>query len=85
MMESLAERKGFEPSKGDKALTPLAGERLQPLGHLSVAGNARKFHVLQDMKQGLAQFSFCVVGQGRLARAFPDKCDALKAIRFQLR
>ena len=31
----LAEREGFEPSMGDKAHTPLAGERLQPLGHLS--------------------------------------------------
>ena len=31
----LAEREGFEPSIGVKAYTPLAGERLQPLGHLS--------------------------------------------------
>ena len=31
----LAERKGFEPSIRDKPYTPLAGERLQPLGHLS--------------------------------------------------
>ena len=31
----MAEREGFEPSMGDKAHTPLAGERLQPLGHLS--------------------------------------------------
>jgi hypothetical protein len=44
----LAERKGFEPSKGVKALTPLAGERLQPLGHLSAAGSARKRAALQD-------------------------------------
>ena len=34
--ELMAERKRFELSKGFKALTPLAGERLQPLGHLSV-------------------------------------------------
>ena len=34
----MAEREGFEPSMGDKTHTPLAGERLQPLGHLSVAG-----------------------------------------------
>ena len=33
----MAEREGFEPSMGDKTHTPLAGERLQPLGHLSVA------------------------------------------------
>ena len=31
----MAEREGFEPSMGVKAHTPLAGERLQPLGHLS--------------------------------------------------
>ena len=32
----MAEREGFEPSMGVKAHTPLAGERLRPLGHLSV-------------------------------------------------
>ena len=32
--QQLAEREGFEPSMG-AAHTPLAGERLQPLGHLS--------------------------------------------------
>ncbi len=31
----MAESEGFEPSMGDKAHTPLAGERLQPLGQLS--------------------------------------------------
>ncbi len=31
----LAEKEGFEPSMGVKAHTPLAGERLQPLGHFS--------------------------------------------------
>ncbi len=31
----MAEREGFEPSMGFKAHTPLAGERLRPLGHLS--------------------------------------------------
>jgi hypothetical protein len=35
----MAEREGFEPSIGVKAYTPLAGERLQPLGHLSEEGN----------------------------------------------
>ena len=30
----MAEREGFEPSIG-LTYTPLAGERLQPLGHLS--------------------------------------------------
>jgi hypothetical protein len=33
--KKLAEREGFEPSMGFKAHTPLAGEPLQPLGHLS--------------------------------------------------
>ncbi len=32
----MAEKEGFEPSMGFKAHTPLAGERLRPLGHLSV-------------------------------------------------
>jgi hypothetical protein len=32
----MAEREGFEPSIG-VTYTPLAGERLQPLGHLSEA------------------------------------------------
>ena len=36
--KSMAEREGFEPSIGVKAYTPLAGERLQPLGHLSEEG-----------------------------------------------
>ncbi len=31
----VAESEGFEPSMGVKAHTPLAGERLQPLGQLS--------------------------------------------------
>ena len=31
----MAERGGFEPPIRDKPYTPLAGERLQPLGHLS--------------------------------------------------
>ncbi len=32
----MAVREGFEPSMRDKPHTPLAGERLQPLGHLTV-------------------------------------------------
>ena len=35
----MAEREGFEPSIRDKPYTPLAGERLQPLGHLSFTLN----------------------------------------------
>ena len=32
----MAEKEGFEPSIRYKTYTPLAGERLQPLGHFSV-------------------------------------------------
>ena len=35
----MAETKGFEPSKRFNPLTPLAGERLRPLGHVSAAEN----------------------------------------------
>jgi hypothetical protein len=35
LFHTMAEREGFEPSIGFNAYTPLAGERLQPLGHLS--------------------------------------------------
>jgi hypothetical protein len=35
LISQMAEREGFEPSMGYKTHTPLAGERLQPLGHLS--------------------------------------------------
>ena len=34
--DNMAEREGFEPSKENNPLTRLAGERLRPLGHLSV-------------------------------------------------
>lgn len=33
---SKAEAKGFEPSNEISSVTPLAGERLQPLGHASI-------------------------------------------------
>ncbi len=33
----MAEKEGFEPSIRDKPYTPLAGERLQPLGHFSIS------------------------------------------------
>ena len=32
----MAEKEGFEPSTRDKPCTPLAGERLRPLGHFSI-------------------------------------------------
>ena len=40
----MAEREGFEPSIRDKPYTPLAGERLQPLGHLSFTLNLVNEH-----------------------------------------
>ncbi len=42
---AMAEREGFEPSIGYKAYTPLAGERLRPLGHLSSV-----VRILMDLK-----------------------------------
>ena len=35
----MAVKEGFEPSIRDKPYTPLAGERLQPLGHLTTQIN----------------------------------------------
>ncbi len=39
----MAESEGFEPSMGYKTHTPLAGERLQPLGQLSVFSITHQF------------------------------------------
>ena len=41
---NMAVKEGFEPSMRDKPHTPLAGERLQPLGHLTV-----KFFFKRDL------------------------------------
>ncbi len=38
----LAEREGFEPSEEYDPLTRLAGEHLQPLGHLSTDNDTRQ-------------------------------------------
>ena len=48
---NMAEREGFEPSMGYKTHTPLAGERLQPLGHLST--DAKNTEWL-DYRKGLS-------------------------------
>ena len=42
--QGMAERKGFEPSRRFNTPTPLAGERLRPLGHLSEEGNNLLWH-----------------------------------------
>ena len=42
---SRAEREGFEPSKGFNPLTPLAGERLRPLSHLSYIPYTPPYHI----------------------------------------
>jgi hypothetical protein len=47
----MAEKEGFEPSMGFKAHTPLAGERLRPLGHLSVSW--RTYYCLTKISQTL--------------------------------
>ena len=39
---NMAERKGFEPLIQSYPYTPLAGERLQPLGHLSVTATNKR-------------------------------------------
>ena len=46
--DKLAERKGFEPSIPFNGYTPLAGERLQPLGHLS--GGAENVGIQRRMQ-----------------------------------
>ena len=45
----MAEKEGFEPSMGVKAHTPLAGELLRPLGHLSV--DAAYYSVAEKCQQ----------------------------------
>ncbi len=54
----LAEREGFEPSIRDKPYTPLAGERLQPLGHLSVKNYLIYFNRLYLIETAFRQFAF---------------------------
>ena len=44
----MAERKGFEPSRRFNTPTPLAGERLRPLGHLSEKGNNLLLHMVSS-------------------------------------
>ena len=44
----MAERMGFEPTRHVSTPTPLAGERLQPLGHLSVNFAPRLEFVLRQ-------------------------------------
>ena len=64
----MAEREGFEPSKHISALTPLAGERLQPLGHLSGAGTGGKLGDFlgscKEPKCAFVQFRQLFLGDG---------------------
>ncbi|WP_394146809.1 hypothetical protein, partial [Shewanella atlantica] len=46
----------FEPSMGFKAHTPLAGERLRPLGHLSVSW--RTYYCLKKISQTISFKAF---------------------------
>jgi hypothetical protein len=50
----MAEREGFEPSMEFNPHTPLAGERLQPLGHLS--GITK---ILFNKKRYLTRILYC--------------------------
>ncbi len=61
----MAEREGFEPSIRDKPDTPLAGERLRPLGHLSNMANLPlQANIKAKKNQPLDWFSQCG-GRGR--------------------
>ena len=57
----MAEREGFEPSIGVKAYTPLAGERLQPLGHLSEEGILYWKYFLQGFSNMILIYDFKVM------------------------
>ncbi len=46
----MAVKEGFEPSIRDKPYTPLAGERLQPLGHLTVFCSALRYGALERIR-----------------------------------
>ncbi len=60
----MAEREGFEPSIRDKPYTPLAGERLQPLGHLSNIFNTAKHpSKLGDFPKQYAIFDLRFLGR----------------------
>ena len=54
----MAEREGFEPSMGVAAHTPLAGERLQPLGHLSGGAVAAGFATIARCPAGFKPVSW---------------------------
>ena len=54
----MAEKEGFEPSMGFKAHTPLAGERLRPLGHLSVSW--RTYYCLKKISQTISYKGFLI-------------------------
>ena len=58
--DGVAEREGFEPSIG-VTYTPLAGARLQPLGHLSAAAQSTESRPDRESEfaqlPGLARFS----------------------------
>jgi hypothetical protein len=67
----VAEREGFEPSMEVlKPHTPLAGERLQPLGHLSLCGvQFSRIVYSSDEAFLLSFFSFTTFSSGALAEA----------------
>ena len=61
LFKLVAEREGFEPSIGVKAYTPLAGERLQPLGHLSGEGILYWKYFLQGFSNMILIYDFKVM------------------------
>jgi hypothetical protein len=60
----MAEKEGFEPSMGFKAHTPLAGERLRPLGHLSANTACALLHL--PTRLGLIGIKWCAWEESNL-------------------
>ncbi len=58
----MAEREGFEPSDHITAVTRLAGECLQPLGHLSICGATRMAAL--SLWKSLCGAAFLAEGEG---------------------
>ncbi len=69
----MAEKEGFEPSMGVKAHTPLAGELLRPLGHLSV--DAAYYSVAEKCQQPIDSTAY---------KSIQLPINRLLAINYQL-
>ena len=73
----MAEREGFEPSIGVKAYTPLAGERLQPLGHLSEEGILYCNYIERVFRnRPFDKYYFTISKSWEMEAVFPNIIDA---------